>query len=153
MTNKCKTRIRHASSWVAIGLVLSAFCSNLSGQQSPQPNQRESMTYRTIGLVAGAGGGFTLGLFAGLAAFDDAINSDRKVWTAALLSAAGGAVGGYFLGRHFDKRRSQVTWIPDRLDRSLAKAQFQNHRLEYEGLKAPICIQARRQLVMAQESD
>jgi hypothetical protein len=49
-------------------------------------------------------GGFVVGLVAGLTVFDDATNSDRKVWTAALLSAAGGAVGGYFLGRALDKR-------------------------------------------------
>ena len=43
-------------------------------------------------------------MFAGLAAFDDSVNSDRKVWTTALVSAAGGAVGGYFIGRAVDKR-------------------------------------------------
>lgn len=150
---KCKTRIRDATSWVAIGLLLSAFCSHLSGQQSPQPSQRESMTYRTIGLLAGAGAGFTLGLFGGIAAFDDEINASRKIATAAVLSTVGAAVGGYFLGRHFDKRRSQVTWIPEKLDRSLAKAQFQKHRLEYEGLNVPFCNQAERHSVVAQESD
>jgi hypothetical protein len=55
-------------------------------------------------MLAGGGGGFVIGLIAGLAVFDDATNSDRKVWTTALLSAAGGAVGAYFLGRVLDKR-------------------------------------------------
>src|SRR5262245_39115766 len=66
---------------------------------------KESHKYRTIFTLSGAGGGFALGVFAGLAAFDDSVNSDRKVWTTALVSAAGGAVGGYFIGRAMDKRR------------------------------------------------
>jgi len=142
MTNRHKTRICRACSWIITGFLISALCPNLSGQQLPEANQRESSTYRTIGLLAGGGGGFTLGLFAGLAAFDDDLNSDRKLWTAALLSAAGGAVGGYFLGRHFDKKRSQITWIPDQLDRSLAKARFQNFEPENEELSLSLRDQA-----------
>ena len=68
----------------------------------------ESHKYRTIFTLAGAGGGFTVGVFAGLAKFDDAINSDRKVWTTAIVGAGGGAVGGYFLGRILDKRRDRA---------------------------------------------
>jgi hypothetical protein len=49
--------------------------------------------------IAGAGGGFGIGLWAGLTKFDDAINSDRKVWTSAVVGAAVGAVGGYLIGR------------------------------------------------------
>jgi hypothetical protein len=49
--------------------------------------------------IAGAGGGFSIGLWAGLTKFDDSINSDRKVWTAAIAGAAVGAVAGYFIGR------------------------------------------------------
>lgn len=49
--------------------------------------------------IAGAGGGFGVGLWAGLTKFDDSINSDRKVWTAAIAGAAAGAVAGYFIGR------------------------------------------------------
>jgi len=64
---------------------------------------RQSHKYRTVFTLVGAGGGFALGVFAGLAAFDDSVNSDRKVWTTALVSAAGGAVGGYFIGRAIDK--------------------------------------------------
>ena len=66
-----------------------------------------------------------MGLGAGIAAFDDAINSDRKVWTTAALSAVGGAVGGYFLGRALDKRtkKTNVTWLSDQLEKSLIRSQ------------------------------
>ena len=46
----------------------------------------------------GAGGGFGIGLWAGLTAFDDAIDSDRKVWTSAIVGAAVGGVIGYLIG-------------------------------------------------------
>jgi hypothetical protein len=67
---------------------------------SPQlrPSSRSSASVAGWTAV-GAGAGFGLGLYAGLAAFDDAIDSDRKVWTAAIASAAGGAVIGYLVGR------------------------------------------------------
>jgi hypothetical protein len=63
-----------------------------------------SHKYRTIFTIAGAGGGFVAGMFVGFAKFDDAINSDRKVWTTSLIGAGGGAVGGYFIGRALDRR-------------------------------------------------
>ena len=71
------------------------------GQASPPSG--ESHKYRTIFTVAGGAGGFAVGLFAGLAVFDDATNSDRKVWTTAILAAIGGSIGGYFLGRAWDR--------------------------------------------------
>ena len=49
--------------------------------------------------ISGAGAGFGVGLWAGLSAFDDAVNSDRKVWTSAIVGAGVGAVAGYFIGR------------------------------------------------------
>lgn len=93
--------------------------------QNPPP-RKESSKYRIILTAAGAGGGFTLGVFAGIAAYDDAVNSDRKVWTLALVSAAAGGVGGYFLGRAIDKRHGPTSApvTSDNLDRSLMKAQY-----------------------------
>lgn len=41
--------------------------------------------------LGGIGIGFGAGMFVGLSKFDEAINSDRKVWTT---SIAGGAAGG-----------------------------------------------------------
>jgi hypothetical protein len=86
------------------GALLVLLARNPVYSQTPAA-PKESHKYRTIFTISGAGGGFALGVFAGLAAFDDSVNSDRKVWTTALLSAAGGAVGGYFIGRAIDKRR------------------------------------------------
>jgi hypothetical protein len=82
--------------------------------------------YRTVFAVAGGGGGFALGAVGGLAAFDDATNSDRKVWTTAVFSAVGGAVGGYFLGRAFDRRtkKTKVVWVPEEIKRSLISSQW-----------------------------
>lgn len=54
---------------------------------------------RMIGFIVGAGAGFGLGVFAGLNWFDDAVNSDRKVWTTAILLGAAGGTAGWFIGR------------------------------------------------------
>jgi len=100
--------------------------------QPPAPKSEESHKYRTILTLAGGGGGFALGVFAGLAAFDDAVSSDRKVWTTAALSAAGGAVGGYFLGRALDKRKKKtdVTRASDEFYRALMDSQWPSRATE-----------------------
>lgn len=59
--------------------------------------------------VAGAGGGFGIGLWVGLTKFDDSIHSDRKVWTTAIVGAAVGGVSGYFAGRSRAPRRSPAS--------------------------------------------
>lgn len=101
------------------------------GQQSA-PTGGDSHKYRTIFTVAGGGGGFALGVVGGLAAFDDARNSDRKVWTTAVFSTVGGAVGGYFLGRAFDKRtkKTKVAWVPEEIKRSLIRSQWSALRFD-----------------------
>jgi hypothetical protein len=58
-----------------------------------------SSTKRVIWTVVGAGAGFAAGVFIGLNKFDDAINSDRKVWTTAIVGAAAGGVAGALLSR------------------------------------------------------
>lgn len=54
---------------------------------------------RILWTVAGAGGGFGIGLFVGLNKFDDAINSERKVWTSAIVGAAAGGAIAWWLTR------------------------------------------------------
>jgi len=111
--------------WILCILLVCVTGTSAFGQQS-SPASGESHKYRTILTLAGGGGGFAVGLFAGLAAFDDATNSDRKVWTTAILAGVGGAVGGYFLGRALDKRANStnVTWKSDGFEENLIRAQW-----------------------------
>jgi len=74
--------------WIVVG-------SNAHAQTPSPSTGRATLTW-TIG---GAGAGFGVGLWAGLSAFDDAINSERKIWTSAVVGATVGAVGGYLVGK------------------------------------------------------
>ena len=70
--------------------------------QSPSPAPapaKKSARSTTLWTIAGAGAGFGIGLTAGLSKYDDAINSDRKVWTSAIVGAAIGAAGGFLVSR------------------------------------------------------
>jgi hypothetical protein len=49
--------------------------------------------------VVGAGGGFALGLLAGLNVFDDDVESEQKVWATAAAAAFAGGVAAYLLSR------------------------------------------------------
>jgi hypothetical protein len=104
-------------------IALLAASSSFAQQAAPKS---ESSKYRTIFTLGGAGAGFALGLGGGLAAFDDAVNSNRKVWTTAILAGIGGGVGGYFIGRALDKHKAKTSWryIPDQLDRGLIPYQL-----------------------------
>jgi hypothetical protein len=70
-----------------------------SRTESASTAQTGSGGKRVLWTVVGAAAGFGAGVFLGLAKFDDAINSDRKVWTTALLSAAAGGIAGNLLSR------------------------------------------------------
>ena len=64
------------------------------------PVEARSRAGRTaLWTAVAAGAGFGAGVFVGLTVFDDAINSDRKVWTTAVAGAAAGGALGYFLSR------------------------------------------------------
>lgn len=54
----------------------------------------------------GAGAGFGVGMLVGLRAFDDAVNSDRKVWTAAIAGGLVGAATGFAVGLERHRRRA-----------------------------------------------
>ncbi len=64
------------------------------------PSPSPSNTKRVVWTLVGIGAGFGAGLFLGLNAFDDSINSDRKVWTSALVGAAAGGLAGNLLSRN-----------------------------------------------------
>jgi hypothetical protein len=136
---------------VAVAGLLLAAVAHPAFSQQPASQRTESHKYRAICLLAGAGGGFTAGVFVGFAAFDDAVNSDRKVWTTALIGAAGGAVGGYFLGRALDRRRAPkgggspavIPWVPDDLDLSLMRARAKRMWESNPGAPGPPEILAR----------
>jgi len=95
------------SKLVMICILMSILSSEALAQQ-PASQPVPSSKYRKIFTIAGGGAGFALGMFVGLSAFDDAVNSEKKTTTAAIVGGAGGAVGGYFLGRGLDKRRDRA---------------------------------------------
>jgi hypothetical protein len=109
---------------LCIGLVGLLLChvplsADTSGQ-SPSP----SNTKRVVWTLVGIGAGFGAGLFLGLNAFDDAINSDRKVWTSALVGAAAGGLAGNLLSRNLGRSPNLGVKRADapRVDVSIASA-------------------------------
>ena len=87
---------RSICSFVLIGILAAA--PAFADTREPA-RESSSTTKRVVWTVIGAGAGFTAGLFIGLNKFDDALYSDRKVWTSAIVGAAGGAVAGALLSR------------------------------------------------------
>lgn len=87
---------------VIVSLVLLLIPAPARAQAAPasQASHRASATKRIIWTVIGAGAGFAAGLFFGLDRFDDAVNSDRKVWISAIVGAVAGAVAGGTLSRN-----------------------------------------------------
>ena len=76
--------------WMVVSLIVALNSVSVAQAQSRGP---------MLWTISGAGAGFGIGLWAGLSAFDDAVNSDRKVWTSAIVGAGVGAVAGYLIAR------------------------------------------------------
>src|SRR5262245_6504065 len=74
--------------------------------QSSPSTKRHSPTW----IAVGAGAGFGVGLYAGFARYDESINSDRKTWTTAPLSAAGGGLIAFLVTR---ARRDKAAIAPN----------------------------------------
>ena len=67
--------------------------------RNQNPSRKGSGGKRAAWIAVGAAAGFAAGLFIGLNAYDDATDSDRKVWTTALVMAAAGGVAGGLLSK------------------------------------------------------
>lgn len=98
---------------VAFAVVLAAL-----GAPSPAHAQPSGRGSSALWATVGAGAGFGIGVWAGLTAFDEAINSDRKVWTSAIAGAAIGGTLGYLLGRPRRSASPMVLRSPPRPGRS-----------------------------------
>jgi hypothetical protein len=92
-----------------------------------QPASQSHKNHAVVWTAVGAGGGFALGTVAGLSMFDDAIDSDRKVWTTAVACAAAGGVVAFLLSRpHKAARHAAPALLTDVEVRALAaSARFQ----------------------------
>jgi hypothetical protein len=74
----------------------------------PVPSKKKHGWLIPVGIAAG----FGIGLLAGFSAFDEAINSDQKIWTTAILSAAAGGFAGWAVAHHLDKPSSTFRLNP-----------------------------------------
>jgi len=95
-------------------LSLVLLCILLTGSiaHADDGSAQQQRSFRPVWTVVGAGAGFGLGVWAGLTKFDDAINSDRKVWTTAIVSAAAGGVLGFLIDRHRARRPAPAAAPP-----------------------------------------
>jgi hypothetical protein len=98
-----------------------------SQTSQPPPPQSGSTGKRALWTLVGAGAGFAAGMFFGLSKFDDSIDSDRKVWTSAIVGAVGGGVTGALLSKNVGRARSSRGSVsrpqrPDTLDISWESA-------------------------------
>jgi hypothetical protein len=91
---------RKALCFVLAGLLL---CHVPVSADTSGPSPSPSNTKRVVWTLVGIGAGFGAGLFLGLNAFDDAVNSDRKVWTSALVGAAAGGLACNLLSRNLGR--------------------------------------------------
>ena len=96
-----------------IGLLIATPALADTTREAPKAS---STTKRVIWTAIGAGAGFAAGVFIGLNKFDDALYSDRKVWTAAIVGAAAGGVAGALLSRNVGRdtplKVHQATDVP-----------------------------------------
>jgi peptidoglycan/LPS O-acetylase OafA/YrhL len=81
-------------------LALTATLAHAQAAGSPRHN-----SHPVVWTAVGAGGGFALGLLAGLRAFDDDVESEQKVWATAVAGAAAGGLVAYMLSRQHTRAR------------------------------------------------
>jgi hypothetical protein len=79
--------------------------ADLCSAQSTSMSSGRSTAVVVRWTALGVGAGFGLGAYLGVAFFDDAVNSDGKLWTSAIVGGVAGGIGGYLIGRHRDRNR------------------------------------------------
>ena len=94
--------------------VLLAWTPSAAAAQTQTQSRRSSTAKRVVWTVVGAAAGFGVGAWFGLHKFDDAVNSDRKVWTSAIVGAAAGGIAGGLLSRNV---RPGPTFPASRIER------------------------------------
>lgn len=72
--------------------------SSVFAQTTQAAPKRDPARTKAIWTVIGAAAGFGVGFYLGFNAYDDATFAERKILTAALLTALAGGVAGYFIG-------------------------------------------------------
>ena len=90
-----------------LALIVAVPTASADPGAQPAPVQKSRSTGKRVAwTVIGAAAGFGAGLFIGLNQFDDAIDSDRKVWTSALVGAAAGGVAAALVSRNVGRSPS-----------------------------------------------
>lgn len=89
-----------------------------SATQSNEPPQRKSHKWL---IPVGAGVGFGLGLLLGFRAYDEAINSDQKIWTSAIVGGAIGGIGGWVASRRMDRGSHSFVWPAQSIEEKITK--------------------------------
>jgi hypothetical protein len=127
--------VRKAFCLGLIGLLLShaPAWADTGDRRSPPAPKASSTTKRVAWTLAGIGAGFAAGLFIGLNAFDDSINSDRKVWTSAIVGAAAGGLAGGLISRSVGREPQLKGTASPRLQMPLPVAPWKSAGLSTSG--------------------
>lgn len=80
-------------------MCLGALCAAVPGMGAELDTQGAPRRKHWLGILIGAGAGFGAGTVIGFAAFDEAINSEQKVYTSMAAGTLIGAITGYFISR------------------------------------------------------
>ena len=111
---------RKSCSVVLMALAIAGATVSADDGRPPASSSGSSTGKRVMWTVIGAAAGFGAGVYLGLNAFDDAIDSDRKVWTTAIAGAAAGGLAGGLLSRNVgrgaraavkpEQRLPEISW-------------------------------------------
>jgi hypothetical protein len=96
----CGQEVHMRTALTVLTLVVS--CSTLAQAQTAEPPRRG---HPVIWTTVGAAAGFSFGLWLGLAAFDDDVNSESKVWATAVATGAASGIAAYLLDRRASRPR------------------------------------------------